>query len=355
MTDDRPPFVPAFGFGNRHVQTVVGSRLRFRDPRLEERSTRRVFDTEPGTSVVGVHTPAEGRRRTGGRVGETVMVLLHGLAGDAHSVYMSGLAAKVVTSGYDALRLNTRNCGGTEHMTPTLYHAGLVVDLDAVVRELIEVDGVRRIGVCGFSLGGNVALRWGGLQGDGMPSQVRALAGVSPAIDLAACSRRVDTVTSSRLYRDMLLHLLRRTAERKLELAEAGELELDPALARTFEEVGDVDSLDTMRAFDDRLIAPSFGFDGADDYYACASAADVLGDIAVPTLIVHSRDDPLVPPDLIESDVVARAPNISAVVTERGGHCAFLGRDVAPGHLDRYWAENVVLDGFEAACKERTG
>lgn len=346
--DDLPPFVPPFGLGNRHVQTVVGSRLRRRDAQLEDHSTERVFDTTPGTRVVTRHTPASGG--TPGVVGSRVLVLIHGLAGDVTSVYMVGLASKAVPSGFDALRVNIRNCGDTEHLTPTLYHAGLVDDLDAIVRELIARDGVEEVFVCGFSLGGNVVLRWAGLLGDELPPQVRAVAGVSPAIDLAASCRRVDTVTSSRLYRDTLVTLLRDTARRKRELADSGHVELHPDLAAAFDALDDLDALRTIRAFDDGLIAPSFGFDGADDYYARASAAVVMPRLAVPTLIVHSRDDPLVPPELIGSDVVTNLANVRVVLTERGGHCAFLGRRAAPGHLDRYWAENVVLDAFESAA-----
>ncbi len=347
--DAHPPFIPLWGLGNRHLQTVVGSRLRGRDGRLEARSQRRVFDTGNGTHVVALHTPAAGRPLGDVPVGKNAIVLVHGLAGSATSVYMLGLAGKAVMAGHDALRVNMRNCGGSEQLTPTLYHAGLTHDLDAIIKELIVRDGVERIAVCGFSLGGNIVLRWAGDAGDDLPPQVYALASVSPAIDLAASSHRVDTKTSSRLYRDMLLGLLRDTASAKRKLADEGAVTLHPDLAAAYDAVGDIDALATIREFDDRLIAPSFGFDGADDYYARASAAPVLHRIRVPTIIVHSRDDPLVPPELIESDIVRDAPRVSAVITDRGGHCAFLARRPAPGHLDRYWAENVVLDFFEAA------
>src|ERR1019366_8647209 len=166
---------------NPHAQTLAAAFWPRRFPRLP-RSTAREFETEPGTRIRGdCHwQPAPQTRPT--------LVLVHGLEGSSESGYMLGLAERAFTAGWNAIRLNQRNCGGTESLTPTLYNSGLSVDYRAVLFELIEQDSLPEMFFAGYSMGGNLVLKMAGELADAAPHQLRGVAAVCPCIDLASCS-----------------------------------------------------------------------------------------------------------------------------------------------------------------------
>src|SRR5215470_19817560 len=143
------PFVPHPVLRNTHAQTIAAALIP-RRPRLVPRHTRlRSFDVVDGVRVVA-HCSWQAEPRS-----HPTALIVHGLEGSAESAYMVGTAEKLLTSGFNAVRLNLRNCGGTEHMTPTLYHAGLTDDVRQIARQLIEGDGLNEIYLIGFSMGGN--------------------------------------------------------------------------------------------------------------------------------------------------------------------------------------------------------
>src|SRR6266550_2345980 len=140
---------------NPHAQTLAASFLPRRFPRLL-RSTPREFETEPGTRIRGeCHWQSQPRERP-------TLVLVHGLEGSSESGYMRGLAERAFAAGWNAVRLNQRNCGGTESLTPTLYNSGLSGDYRAVLIELIERDSLSQIFFVGYSMGGNLVLKMAG-------------------------------------------------------------------------------------------------------------------------------------------------------------------------------------------------
>ena len=211
------------------------------------------------------------------------MVLLHGLTGDADAGHMRGTACKLIAEGFNVVRLNMRNCGGTEKLTPSLYHTGLVNDLRAVLLELGQVDGLSRIYFGGFSMGGNVALKLAGEWGASMPDFLRGVMAVSPPIELARSSEAIGSGGFHRVYELLFLRALKAMIRRK---------------AKQCPDRYDISALPqvkSLRDFDNAYVAPAFGFDDADDYYARASAGPVLAAITLPTLVVHARDDSLVP------------------------------------------------------------
>src|SRR5579863_3784647 len=146
------PFEPHPLLRNPHAQTLVCAFLPRSFPRLP-RSTPREFETEPGTRIRGeCHWQAVPRERP-------TVVLVHGLEGSSESGYMLGLAERAFAAGWNAVRLNQRNCGGTESLTPTLYNSGLSGDYRAVLNELIERDLLPEIFFAGYSMGGNLVLK----------------------------------------------------------------------------------------------------------------------------------------------------------------------------------------------------
>src|ERR1700734_2212858 len=150
-------------------------------PRLPA-AAHRLFEVEQGTQVRGECNWQEDRRA------HSTLVLLHGLEGSSDSGYMLGCAEKATVAGFNVVRLNQRNCGGTEHLTPTLYHSGRSGDLRAVVLELIEQDRLPEIFFAGYSMGGNLVLKMAGEFGEAGPKELRGVVAVAPCLDLAACA-----------------------------------------------------------------------------------------------------------------------------------------------------------------------
>ena len=256
------------------------------------------------------------------------VVLLHGLEGSSRSQYMLGNAARAWAAGCNVIRMNMRNCGGTENMSPTLYHSGLSGDVAAVMEKLGAANGLAAFVLVGYSMGGNLVLKLAGELGGAAPRSLKAVVGVSPAMDLAASADALHD-PANRVYEWKFLHGLRRRFRRKAELF--------PALYET----AGLNKVGTLRQFDDQITARYSGFAGADDYYFRAASSRVAARIEVPTLILHALDDPFVRMlPATRNDLLAN-PAVQLVETAHGGHCAFLAPAVA---YDGYWAEKRLLD-----------
>ena len=242
---------------------------------------------------------------------------------------MVGLADKARASGFNVVRLNQRNCGGTEHLSPDLYHSGLTGDPAAVLRELIEVDRLSSIVVVGYSLGGNLAVKLAGDYGESAPRQLRAVCAVSPTLDLARCVAALER-RENRVYQWNFVRNLKRRMRRKARLFPA---------RYTIDGIGGVRS---VRAFDEMFTAPYHRFQDADDYYHRASALRVTDRIRVPTLILSAADDPFVPPEQFAAPGLLANAHVSVVITPHGGHCGFVAAPATD--YDGYWAERRALE-----------
>jgi predicted alpha/beta-fold hydrolase len=260
------------------------------------------------------------------------LLILHGLEGSSEAHYMRGLADKAFARGCNVLRLNMRNCGGTEHLSRGLYHSGLTADPRAVLQELRDRDGLRTFVVSGYSMGGNVALKLAGELGAAELPEVKAFAAVSPVIELEACVQSIER-RENRIYEWNFCRNLQARMRRK---------------ARAFPGAFDLSGLWkvwSIRAFDDRYTAPHHGFNGAEDYYHRASAMRVIDRVARPALILSAADDPFVPPQIFDAPEVRHNPYLTTIVTSCGGHCAFV--EEANGY-DGYFAEKTVVDFLSA-------
>jgi predicted alpha/beta-fold hydrolase len=266
------------------------------------------------------------------------VIALHGLNGSSDAHYMKGIAAKAFARGMNVVRLNQRNCGGTEHLSAGLFHSGLTADVRYVVDELIEVDGLSAIAIAGYSLGGNLALKLAGEYGDGPPAALLGVAAVSPILEISQCVEALER-RGNWLYEWNFVRDLKKRMRRK-EQVRPGHFDLTR-----------LSSIKTVRAFDEVYTAPHFGFLSAEDYYHRASAMRVIDRIAVPALIISAEDDPFVPADPFRDPMVAGNPSVVLRLSPHGGHCGFIGRK--SGEDDGYWAENQIIAFAERWYAER--
>ncbi len=312
-------FVPRRGLRGGHLQTLASFFLSRRIPLPP--AEERLIEVEPGVKVL-CHCHWQPDRKNA-----LTILIIHGLEGSSDSQYMLGIAAKGMAAGMNVVRMNQRNCGGTDALSPTLYHSGRSQDLAAVAKHLIDHDGLSRLALAGFSMGGNLVLKLAGEWGKEGPPQFCAVAAVCPAVDLGPSADALHLL-SNRLYEYYFVIQLRRRLRKKARLF-PGQFDLSR-----------LRHVSTLRDFDDKITAYYCGFTGADDYYSRAAAAPVLDRIAVPALILHAANDPFIRILPETRRKILANPNIIFVETDDGGHCSFLAN--AEGD-DGHWAERQIL------------
>lgn len=314
-------FEPPFLLRNPHLMTIAAAFWRRRYVNLN-RPTLRSFETEPGTQVqADCHwqpNPME----------HPTLVLLHGLEGSSDSGYMLGTADKAFHAGFNVLRLNQRNCGGTEQLTPTLYNSGLSCDVRAAALELIERDRLPELFVAGFSMGGNLVLKMAGEFGEEVPRQLRGVVGICPSCALGACADAIGEF-QNRIYEKRFVKQLKQRMLRKAALF-PGRYQLNG-----------LKKIRSVREFDDAITAKFCGFRDADDYYTKSSALQLIGRIRVPTLILVAQDDPMIPFRSFEAKEIGANPQITLEAPLHGGHCGFIARR---GSGERFWAEARIVE-----------
>ncbi|MEK6279901.1 MAG: alpha/beta fold hydrolase [Acidobacteriota bacterium] len=317
------PFIPHPIFRNGHAQTLAAfawpRRYRFESPQDEER----IFEVASDVKVLG-HCRWQANRQE-----HPTIIAWHGVEGSSASTYMIAMADKSFNAGFNIIRMNLRTCGGTEHLTTTIYHGGLTEDLREVVRQLIEQDHLSRIFLVGFSLGGNMVLKLSGEYGVDPPKQILGVCAVSPSVDLTASADQI-VKRSNWIYNQDFVYRLKQRLRAKHKL---------------FPELYDITGLDsvrTLREFDDRFTAKAHGFTGAEDYYYKASSIRIIDQIRLPALIIHAQDDPFIPFAPIRDPAITNNRYILVISPERGGHVAFVSRS-ANGE-DRFWSENRVIE-----------
>jgi predicted alpha/beta-fold hydrolase len=321
------PFLPRRFLRGGHAQTIAGNFLPRRNllPAPEEQ----LFSVEPDVQVL-CRCHWQPQRETA-----MTVVIVHGLEGSSESQYVIGTGSKAWAAGMNVVRMNMRNCGNTEHLGPTLYNSSMSGDVGAVARALIADDRLVKLAFVGYSMGGNLVLKMLGEWGREAPPQVKAGVGVSPAMDLAPSADALHH-PANRVYEWKFLRGLRARVLRKAVLYP----DLYPVDTRY------VQTMRSLRDFDDRVTARFSGFRDADDYYARAASANVLDRIAVPTLVLHADDDPFIRVLPATREKLLRNPHITYVETEHGGHCAFLAD--ANGY-DGRWAERQAIAFIERA------
>jgi predicted alpha/beta-fold hydrolase len=329
-------FTPRRWLSNGHLQTIVGNFLP-RVDRLPAATTELVpvpLPPEmlalpsavaldrllPSKVLCHCHWQDEAQQAV-------TVVLVHGLEGSSHSQYVIGNANKLFAAGCSVVRMNMRNCGGTDALSPTLYHSGMSGDVKAVLDWLVA-RGCTRIVLAGYSMGGNLVLKAAGELGSEAPHALIGVAAVSPPMDLGESADALHG-WSNRIYERRFLRNLTARYKRKVRLYPAVFDPIKTAHVRS------------IRDFDEFAMTPYCGFTGADDYYARSGSALVLDTVAVPTLVLHALDDPFVRMTAPTRAKLQANPYITLLESAHGGHCAFL-ENPAEGY-DGYWAERTLL------------
>lgn len=316
-------YTPAWWVPGAHLRTLWGKFVR--RTALETRSER--WTTPDGDEIEIRRIEAPG----GASDVAPRLLVLHGLEGTIRSHYLLGVLARARSLGWNADALIFRSCNGEVTRARRLYHSGETTDLALVVERLVNDHLGQPLVLAGFSLGGNVLLKWLGEHGDHVPSEIRGAVAVSVPFDLERGSRFIER-GFGRVYTRHFLRTLKAKARAKLAR--------DPGLfdSRTLERAA------TLYDFDDAVTAPVHGFRDAHDYYTRSSSIGFLSAIRRPTLLLSAYDDPFLPPTVL--DEVRRIADSNAFLTTefhaRGGHVGFIS-GVSP-LSPRYYAEERIFD-----------
>jgi predicted alpha/beta-fold hydrolase len=276
----------------------------------------------------------------GGGTVAAELIVLHGLEATRRSPYIQGILGEAERRGWGATMLYFRSCGSRPNRSRRFYHAGETTDLDFVVRRVARERPGAPIVVVGYSLGGNVLLKWLGERGEAQTPEVKGAVAVSVPFDLARGARHISR-GFARVYEAYFLRSLKRKAIEKMARF--------PDLA----DQGRIDGARTLYDFDDAVTAPVHGFAGADDYYTRSSALRFLAGIRVPTLLLSAEDDPFLPRAVLDEvrEAAASNPSLTLEFLPAGGHVGFVGGQ--PWRPD-YYAERCAGD-FLAGALGRGG
>ncbi|HEX2667266.1 MAG TPA: hydrolase [Gammaproteobacteria bacterium] len=310
-------FKPQGLWRNRHFQTVVPNVL-FPRPKLELRRER--LELPDGDFLdVDWTTGTDG----------PIVIVLHGLEGSIRSRYACNIMLRLHELGFRGALPYFRGCSGEPNRLPIGYHSGFTQDVEYFTGLLKQREPNTPLAAVGYSLGGNVLLKWLGES----PNASRLTTGVAVSVpfDLAVCSEAIGKGLS-RLYMWELMGRMKRSAMRKFQRVKS------PIV------LPDIGKLRTFREFDDAMTAPLHGYKDADDYYARASSKPYLKHIKVPTLVVHSEDDPFMTPKVVPTPEEL-SPAVTFELTRHGGHVGFVD---GPLLKPRRWVDHRITSHLRA-------
>ncbi len=319
-------FKPAWWCRGAHAQTLFGALFR---PRLRMRLSRRRLEMPDGDflDLDFLETPSSNRRRV-----LPLVVLLHGLEGSSQAPYVQSLMGEIHGRGWDAVAVNMRMCSGVPNRLKQTYHSGKSEDLGFVVDYLREKEERSELYLVGFSIGGNIVLKWLGERGGGGAREIQKAAAISVPYDLSASVELMDTGFNRSVYTRALLTSLKAKIRMK-------EKQFPDAVR-----YGLAKRCTTFKEFDRQVTAPLNGFHSEADYWAKSSCKNFLKSIAVPTLLIHARDDPFFPGQLLPLTDFYRSEHLKVLLIPHGGHLGFISGPW-PWKQD-LWVEKTIMDFF---------
>jgi len=314
-------FKPAWWLNNPHLQTIYPSLLR----KPPEPTIKRERLTTEDNDFIDIDFCGEGN--------QPLVILLHGLTGSSQSGYIKGLQQALLEQGLRSAALNFRGCSGEYNDSSRCYHSGETGDIDFLYRTLRAREPQTPMAAVGFSIGGNVLLKWLGEQGTKL--QLFAATAVSVPLVLSACASKLDS-GFSKIYRASLLRELKDYVRLKqVHLESLGKTEE----AELLRKIGDLEDIKSFWQYDDRVIASLYDFANVADYYQRSSSRQFLQAIRVPTLLIQAADDPFMTPEVIP-ELKELSASVFLEITEAGGHVGFIAGN-NPWHPE-YWLERRI-------------
>lgn len=311
-------YSPPLFFANPHVQTVFPSVFR----RVSGVHYRRKRIDTPDDDFLDLDFSVVGSRK--------LAIVLHGLEGDSQRAYMRGMARALNRRGWDALAMNFRSCSGECNRKLRFYHSGDTQDLDTIIAYLVDHKSYSEIALVGFSLGGNVILKYLGERREQIRPVLRKAVTLSVPCDLRSCSEKLSEPTN-RIYLKRFLRMLHQKIRTKMQIMPDQIDDKDYHRIKTFKE------------YDDRYTAPIHGFADAYDYWEKASCKPFLHGISIPTLLINAADDPFLTRQCYPVAEAEQSPHLFLEIPENGGHVGF----VAFNHRREYWSETRAVEFLE--------
>lgn len=238
-----------------------------------------------------------------------LLIVSHGLEGNSKRQYVTGLVKTFIGQGYQALAWNYRSCSGEPNKSLRFYHSGATDDLELVIQHAIQ-KGANQIYLAGFSLGGNLTLKWLGEKGQNPPASIRKAVAFSVPLHLSSSSRTLARWDNGIYTSRFLQTLLEKVKEKSARYPQ----DITPAMLSNIRSLFD---------FDNVITGPLHGFKDAEDYYQQSSSLYFLDKIHVPTLIVNAKNDPFLSPACFPKELVAQLEHVFLEIPEEGGHCGF--------------------------------
>lgn len=317
-------FKPAWWLNNPHLQTLYPALLR-KPPSPDLKRERLITDDSDFIDIdfCGDHAQQQ----------QPLIILLHGLTGSSQSKYIKGLQQALLNQGLRSAALNFRGCSGEYNHSSRCYHSGETGDIEFLYRTLRAREPDTPMAAVGFSIGGNVLLKWLGEQGGNV--DLFAAAAISVPLVLNTCADKLDN-GFSKLYRASLLRELKEYVRLKQQHLESlGKSEE----AEILRQVGDLDNITSFWQYDDRVVAKLYDFANVDDYYQRSSSRQFLQAISVPTLLIQAQDDPFMTPEVLP-ELAELSSSVSLEITQGGGHVGFVSGN-NPFHAE-YWLEQRI-------------
>ena len=330
MIDQKTPkeFSPAWWCPGQHSQTIW-RKVFGHSPKLSLRRER--WNTPDDDFLDLDFLDPDSSEGEGVKV--PTVLLLHGLEGSSRAKYILGMFQQSILRGWRSVGLNFRSCSGEINKQKRFYHSGETSDLNWIVNQLIHRFSGSSLLIVGFSLGGNVLLKWLGEKGKQVPNQVQGAVAISVPFNLSSAAHRLDQGFNRLYRRNFLKTLIEKTLMKE---------RLFPGLV----DPKRVSRIISYIDFDHEVTAPIHGFNDAQDYWERSSSAQFLSTIQCPTLLINARNDPFLPPSELPIKIVSQSNCLKAYFPRYGGHVGFI-QGIAPWSV-RYWVESRAFAFFSA-------
>lgn len=309
-------YSPPFIFRQGHFNTIIPNLFR----RVNDVKYSRQRINTPDGDFIDLDFSKTGSRSIG--------IVLHGLEGSSERAYIKGMIKALNENSYDAVAFNQRSCSGETNLLYSSYHSGKTDDLDTVVKYLLDNSGYNKIILIGYSLGGNIVLKYLGEKGENVNSYIKSAVAVSVPCQLKDSAFRINKGLNKIYMKRFIISLRKKLVIKKQMFPDA------PITLHQIKSAFD------FTGFDNLYTAPAHGFKDANEYWAKNSSKQFIPSIKIPSLIINAKDDPFLPASCYPVEEAKNNPDVHLMMPEFGGHVGFSTRLNLKGHL---WCDEMVI------------